>query len=313
MSNINIFQISDDISSLVTDFADLTDPLEGVARNILDDRYHAFGPDGLQFGKFLSGNVPLLFTCPHGGIPDVELGFTKREYKGKGRDLRSKEFTVLLTHFMEEYCGIRPYVIVNELNRHYIDLNRKTVDAFVDNNLILYYDDYYSKIREFMKKMAGGLHISWHTCATSRDYRMNDKYEVSEGLRFVDNPEELMRPLPLVIQMQGMAPIIFGTHLRKTVNKKRSIDFYLAEQFRNFSFNNRNLGINVFCPNENDYSMVLGGKHEIYTGLEFAKQEIHPIDAIQIEMRNKVLKNSFDVLLGVAAGALKEVIRKYGV
>jgi hypothetical protein len=70
---------------------------------------------------FIEGNVPLLLTVPHGGTK-TELPFEKRMSRLSG-DGRARDITLLSAYFLEKYFGERPSILVNMIDRRYMDPN----------------------------------------------------------------------------------------------------------------------------------------------------------------------------------------------
>lgn len=288
----------------------LVEKLEGE-RNI--------GPFGLNHAIFIEGDIPLLITCPHGGYRNDSLDYVKRD--SRGLDTRSKEYTLVLAHLMQKHLGKRPFVLINELDRQYVELNLKEDNAirgkaFEDKRVRVYHQWYHSKIEEtlekIVKRFGSGLHISQHTCGTMTEpsYTNGHFYSFRNGIE-EGNAEKIIAPLPITTQPQISYPIILGTHLRATVDKARSIDLALSELYSNFKIDGFQRGIPVFVPSETDFKSFLGGLDEIKHALNFKTSESHPIDGVQIEVKNYVYNNSFEWLVFLSLNAMKNILPRY--
>ena len=75
-----------------------------------------------------SGNLPIILSAPHGGNLTIEA---VPERKGKGvkrfvrtKDMWTDQLTVKLADAIEKKTGKRPYVVVANFHRKFIDANR---------------------------------------------------------------------------------------------------------------------------------------------------------------------------------------------
>jgi hypothetical protein len=123
--------------------------------------------------KFYKGNIPLILSAPHGGLiaPDDIKDRTQGVF-----DL--DDFTLELTEdIISEFhkqIGIIPYVIIGEISRKKVDLNRQKVEAFEDEKAKIIYDEFHSLIQDCEKKINNefgkGLYIDIHGQSHPKGY-----------------------------------------------------------------------------------------------------------------------------------------------
>ena len=109
-------------------------------------------PSDLVFAQ--AGSVPILITAPHGGaapVPGIEEQTSHAA--AVGRDWRTDEIARSLMYRLEGLVGAKPYVVIAEFDRAYIDANRIEFQAFEDPKAEPYYLAYHTAIRSFVDKL----------------------------------------------------------------------------------------------------------------------------------------------------------------
>ena len=117
-----------------------------------------------------SGDLPIILTAPHGGREAIP-GVPGR--KGVGVELfnpRSDAFTDELTEKLaqaiEEQTGRRPYTVIAQFHRMYLDANRPPPLAYESDNAKATYDAYHDAIaqarRQVVERWGSGLLLDIH-------------------------------------------------------------------------------------------------------------------------------------------------------
>lgn len=119
-----------------------------------------------NFVSFQRGELPILLTAPHGGAGEPP-GVSERTLPSgnKSSDTLTAELTREVAAALEDLLGARPYVVIAEFQRKFIDANR--ADTFVPGNAASLaanesyndadarpvYQGYHGKIREFIDEI----------------------------------------------------------------------------------------------------------------------------------------------------------------
>ena len=123
--------------------------------------------------RYYKGNLPLILSTPHGG----ELSPTDITDRQSGVfDL--DDFTLELTeNIIEEFylqTGNIPYVVVGEISRNKVDLNRQREKAYEDERAKIVYDEFHHLIqkseKEIDEKFSKGLYIDIHGQSHPKGY-----------------------------------------------------------------------------------------------------------------------------------------------
>ncbi len=131
--------------------------------------------------KTQMGNLPIILSAPHGGdlaIPNTQIR------KGVGlatggsgfvvvRDTGTVELTETIALAMEKKWGKKPYLVINQAHRKYVDPNRPPDIAFEDANAKPVYEAYHKALqnacRDVQKNFQKGLLLDIHGQGTAKD------------------------------------------------------------------------------------------------------------------------------------------------
>ncbi|WP_197525402.1 N-formylglutamate amidohydrolase [Pseudobythopirellula maris] len=97
------------------------------------------------------GDAPIILTAPHGGT--LSYPFNERSCTdGQACALDTNTRQLALTTSNEFYAltGLRPYVVIAQGHRRFIDLNRSSEEAYDDQLAAPYYDYYHNAIDGFV-------------------------------------------------------------------------------------------------------------------------------------------------------------------
>lgn len=289
------------------------DPFAYAMEPVLDDLGgSSYGAPNLKFLTIVEGDIPVLISCPHGGVGKNEM---LKQRKSTGYDRRSKEFALVLAHLMKKYFGVKPWIIANDVHRKYIDMNRGPDEIgkdapYADSVLRPLHEFYHGFIhdtlRGFVDENGSGLHINLHTWGIlkQKPYKYKDLYGVRKEMMHMDDPNADIIDLPADLAEQLNCEVILGTHLRTTIDKERSIDFKIRDALLD-------AGIRAYAPAEDSYDTILGGRHEIKHALAFATEDAHPIDSIQFEAHVKTYFMRLDWLMYATMEALRQTVGLY--
>ena len=111
------------------------------------------------------GTLPLLITCPHGGIADVPGVPDPREgVEGClfefSRDVDTDLVGAGAAQRVLEIFGEAPYVVIAQYHRKFIDANRERRCAYEVDAAAPFYDEYHDTVRAFVDEIRadnGGL------------------------------------------------------------------------------------------------------------------------------------------------------------
>jgi N-formylglutamate amidohydrolase len=141
-----------------------------------------------------SGALPILLTASHSGESAL-LGVATRQCIQSSlqqqrfslkRDLHIRELALTLAEHLED-----PSVILGNLHRRFVDLNRTRAEAYCVRSLSLFYTSYHYRIRRAVRRLrarGGGLLLDLHGCRNSDfDLFLGDCYG-----RSLHNPTPLI-------------------------------------------------------------------------------------------------------------------------
>jgi len=101
--------------------------------------------------------MPILLTAPHGGdeaVPGVPArvgGINERDTNA--RDFRTRELALAISAGLEARFCEKPYLVLAEFHRRYLDVNRPEAEAYEDPAAAPYYAAYHAGIRGFVDEI----------------------------------------------------------------------------------------------------------------------------------------------------------------
>ncbi|MEM1070555.1 MAG: hypothetical protein AAGI63_16755, partial [Planctomycetota bacterium] len=113
----------------------------------------AFGQDlKEELVTVQAGDIPIILSAPHGGrlaIPKVDkrLGVGVRSFRTV-MDTRTDLLTQKIADEIEKETGKRPFLVIAQFHRRYVDANRKPERAFESPNAKPVYEAYHQAIRD---------------------------------------------------------------------------------------------------------------------------------------------------------------------
>lgn len=123
------------------------------------------------------GELPIILSAPHGGgltIPGVEprKGEGVRLFRNKA-DQWTDELTAKIANEIEKTTGKRPYVVIANFHRKFIDANRPSHLAYESQNAKPVYDEYHNALAEARlevnERWGSGLIVDIHGQASQLD------------------------------------------------------------------------------------------------------------------------------------------------
>lgn len=113
---------------------------------------------------YQKGDLPILLTAPHGGqaaVPNVPIRSGKNPQTGqkikqfwRAADDGTLEIVRQVSDNIYQLIGARPYIVIADFSRKYIDANRPAgLRAYENPNAQPYYDFYHSRIREYIQEI----------------------------------------------------------------------------------------------------------------------------------------------------------------
>jgi hypothetical protein len=124
--------------------------------------------DTLRYIEYLSGNMPLVISVPHGGslLPD-DIPERPCTICAKNKDIYTIEIVKKIRNSIYQKTGSYPYVIINNLHRTRLDPNRNIAEAADGNkNAEQAWTEFQGFIdssnAEVQKKFGKGLYIDLH-------------------------------------------------------------------------------------------------------------------------------------------------------
>jgi len=134
----------------------------------------AGGDDSVRFSK---GDLPLILTVPHDGtvVPhDVPARKPENLARDKvNRDVGTAPLAERIAKRLEEQLGKRPYLVIERIERKYLDVNRSEQDALQSPAMQPAYRAYHQQIAAYVAEIrdrfpSGALLIDVHGESKSR-------------------------------------------------------------------------------------------------------------------------------------------------
>jgi N-formylglutamate amidohydrolase len=103
------------------------------------------------------GTMPMLLTAPHGGdarvpgVPPRVGGINERDTNA--RDIRTRELTLAVAAGLEATFCAKPYLVIAEFHRRYLDVNRVEAEAYEHPTAAAHYAAYLAGIRGFVDEI----------------------------------------------------------------------------------------------------------------------------------------------------------------
>jgi N-formylglutamate amidohydrolase len=126
------------------------------------------------------GQLPIIISAPHGGtgeIPNVDVRKGEGLPKGAsgfftGRDVGTEQLALAVAAEVEKRLGQRPWFVISQVHRKYIDFNRPAEIGFEDPDAQPVYDYYHGSLakacREVAEEFRCGLLLDIHGQGSSR-------------------------------------------------------------------------------------------------------------------------------------------------
>jgi hypothetical protein len=222
-------------------------------------------------------------------------------------DGRARDITLLSAYFLEKYFGERPSILVNMIDRRYMDPNGNICEnppPFVDPKMAQAWKHYHLAVRAWERETEKGLHLAMHAYSTRNKIYPSSINRFEKGKATGGYEEPHLEVLPLSVQKQMGAAVVLGTHHRTTVDTKRGIDKQFAQAFHTASDDGFSGPLSVFVPSRHSET-ILTGRYELI----YARNS--PIDAMQVEMTTFVLRRAFDRVLHATVHTLHEMVKAY--
>jgi hypothetical protein len=113
------------------------------------------------FVKRHRGTMPIILTCPHGGLESPPSVKEREEAKTpsncgnftKDRDLETDTITEGIAEKILELTGLSPYVVIAKFHRKFIDANRSLDCAFTDSDAKEFYEEYHNRISDYVSQI----------------------------------------------------------------------------------------------------------------------------------------------------------------
>lgn len=105
-----------------------------------------------QWLTLWAGTLPIIFSAPHGGRQpvagvDVRRGVGIAQF-ATGRDHNTDELAEKIAAKLEVRLGAKPFLLVANFARKYLDVNRPPERAYESTEAKFYYDAYHNALRE---------------------------------------------------------------------------------------------------------------------------------------------------------------------
>ena len=134
--------------------------------------------------------MPLILTAPHGGEEEPE-DIPERTNGVFDLDDYTLELTQDIINEFYKQTGKTPYVVIGQISRKKVDLNRQRAEAYEDENAKIIYDEFHSLIqkseKEIDKKFGKGLYIDIHGQSHPKGYLEFGYLLVNDTLKLEDN------------------------------------------------------------------------------------------------------------------------------
>lgn len=138
-------------------------------------------PQSSKLVETQAGALPIILSAPHGGTKDVP-GVAPRKGEGlatggsgyfSGRDTNTEELAHATSAAIEKKFGKKPYMVVAQFHRKYIDANRPPEIAYEDPKAKPVYDAYRQTLaaycQEVKKTYGRGLLLDIHGQGAKKD------------------------------------------------------------------------------------------------------------------------------------------------
>ena len=108
-----------------------------------------------------SGHLPVILSAPHGGTIKIK-GVEPRKGIGMetgpsgfftGRDGGTSELALAVADALEQATGKRPYLVISQAHRRYLDPNRPAEIAYEDSDAAPVYQRYHGMLQKFCKEI----------------------------------------------------------------------------------------------------------------------------------------------------------------
>ena len=111
---------------------------------------YAYDPEDKVIAK--QGSMPVILTVPHDGADT--LGWMSPRSKGATvRDVGTHELAERTANLIEKQTGTRPYLVVAQFSRKYLDANRAEKDAMESSDALPAYRTYHGHIARFITEV----------------------------------------------------------------------------------------------------------------------------------------------------------------
>ena len=118
----------------------------------------ATGPHGAHgFVSVEAGMLPIILSAPHGGretIPGIAMrrGVGVAQFT-TGRDHNTSELAERIATKVYEILGAKPFLVIANFDRKFVDANRSREDAYEAPEARPYYEAYHLALREHCEKV----------------------------------------------------------------------------------------------------------------------------------------------------------------
>lgn len=97
------------------------------------------------------GTLPIILSVPHGGVKRIP-GVPRRKTGVTVSDTGTREIAWAVARHIERKTGRKPYLVVAEFDRSYIDVNRAEAQALEDADALLHYRAYHAALRQAVEQ-----------------------------------------------------------------------------------------------------------------------------------------------------------------
>ena len=123
--------------------------------------------------RYYEGNIPLILTAPHGGKVAPDDVYDRKHGVFDWDDYTLELTEDIINEFYTQTMKT-PYVVIGEISRKKVDLNRQRDKAYEDEKAKVIYDEFHHLIqkseKEIDKKFAKGLYIDIHGQSHPKGY-----------------------------------------------------------------------------------------------------------------------------------------------
>ena len=133
--------------------------------------------DEQPFVYIRAGDIPILLSAPHGGQRTIP-GVPERKADGEkqfviSRDVNTDLLTLKLVDEIERQLHGKPFVVIADFGRKYLDVNRPAEDAYEVDAAKVVYEQYHAALsqscRTIRERWPHGLLLDIHGQATEPD------------------------------------------------------------------------------------------------------------------------------------------------